>query len=202
MPLAHNSLSHGIIPFGFFNIETDILLLDRLFFFAPEFCRLIEDIAALPPEQTYAGELPGYSIEDPMKIGDLHGAIAGLVLQGFIGALYRLWPFPQDRSAFHQQPEGAANRKQVETEIGRFGRELSIPVSADPDAGILALGPYQFSPLQFKALVDYVWRGGMPGWRQGIRPDYLEEMAAKVSVNGSPWLKGLVLAPENVGVRY
>jgi hypothetical protein len=51
-------------------------------------------------------------------------------------------------------------------------------------------------------LVDYVWRGGMPGWRQGIRPDYLEEMAAKVSVNGSPWLKGLVLAPENVGVRY
>ena len=29
MPLAFESLSHGTIAFGFFNIESDLLLLDR-----------------------------------------------------------------------------------------------------------------------------------------------------------------------------
>jgi hypothetical protein len=31
MPLAFQSLSHGTITFGFFNIESDMLLLDRYF---------------------------------------------------------------------------------------------------------------------------------------------------------------------------
>ena len=34
MPLAFESLSHGTVPFGFFNIDSDTLLLDRYFFFA------------------------------------------------------------------------------------------------------------------------------------------------------------------------
>jgi hypothetical protein len=34
MPLAFESLSHGTIAFGFFNIESDMLLLDRYFLFA------------------------------------------------------------------------------------------------------------------------------------------------------------------------
>jgi hypothetical protein len=34
MPLAFESLSHGIIAFGFFNIESDMLILDRYFLFA------------------------------------------------------------------------------------------------------------------------------------------------------------------------
>jgi hypothetical protein len=37
MPLAFESLSHGAIAFGFFNIETDFLLLERYFFFADSF---------------------------------------------------------------------------------------------------------------------------------------------------------------------
>ena len=34
MPLAFESLSHGTIAFGFFNIESDMLILDRYFLFA------------------------------------------------------------------------------------------------------------------------------------------------------------------------
>ncbi|MGD2186296.1 MAG: hypothetical protein PVI71_09215 [Desulfobacterales bacterium] len=32
MPLAFESLSHGSIAFGFFNIETDMLLLENYFY--------------------------------------------------------------------------------------------------------------------------------------------------------------------------
>ena len=33
MPLTFDSLSHGKVAFGFFNIESDMLLLDHYFFF-------------------------------------------------------------------------------------------------------------------------------------------------------------------------
>ncbi len=45
MPLAFQSLSHGQIAFGFFNIETDMLLLDIHFFFADDFCRAVRELA-------------------------------------------------------------------------------------------------------------------------------------------------------------
>jgi hypothetical protein len=43
MPISFPSKSHGRIPIGFFNIETDMLLMDRYFFFSTDFCEwLIE----------------------------------------------------------------------------------------------------------------------------------------------------------------
>jgi hypothetical protein len=42
MPLDFESLSHGTVAFGFFNIESDLLLLERSFFFASEFCELVD----------------------------------------------------------------------------------------------------------------------------------------------------------------
>ena len=45
MPLLFKSRSHGQLPFGFFNIEIDMLLLDRSFFFAEEFCRAVVELA-------------------------------------------------------------------------------------------------------------------------------------------------------------
>ncbi len=38
MPLLFNSLSHGVVSFGFYNIETDGLLLGQHFFFCTDFC--------------------------------------------------------------------------------------------------------------------------------------------------------------------
>ena len=45
MPLAFESLSHGTIAFGFFNIDSDMLLLEKYFLFATDFCRQILDLA-------------------------------------------------------------------------------------------------------------------------------------------------------------
>ncbi len=39
MPLGFDTLSHGNIPVGFFNIDTDCFLIDNLFVFASDLCR-------------------------------------------------------------------------------------------------------------------------------------------------------------------
>jgi hypothetical protein len=38
MPLAFESMSHGTIAFGFFSIDSDMLLLEQYFLFGSEFC--------------------------------------------------------------------------------------------------------------------------------------------------------------------
>jgi hypothetical protein len=45
MPLSFESMSHGTIAFGFFNIESDMLLLEQYFLFGSEFCRHIGEMA-------------------------------------------------------------------------------------------------------------------------------------------------------------
>ena len=41
MPLEFESISHGKIAFGFFNIETDMILLNQYFLFAEDICHYI-----------------------------------------------------------------------------------------------------------------------------------------------------------------
>ncbi|MCP4627562.1 MAG: hypothetical protein GY850_29210, partial [bacterium] len=53
MPLSFDSLSHGSIAFGFFNIESDMLLCDRYFLFASEFCRYVMDMAEKAGQSDY-----------------------------------------------------------------------------------------------------------------------------------------------------
>lgn len=45
MPLGFHSLSHGVVPFGFFNVASDLLILGDHFAFATEMCvvRLLGD---------------------------------------------------------------------------------------------------------------------------------------------------------------
>jgi len=52
MPLAFESISHGTIAFGFFNIDSDMLLLDRYFIFSTLFCGNIDEIAACDPNES------------------------------------------------------------------------------------------------------------------------------------------------------
>ena len=96
MPLAFESLSHGSIAFGFFNIESDMLLCDRYFLFADEFCKYVEDIAENAGRQTYQTTWKVQIIQTADAIGDLMGAIRGIRYTGFIGALYRCFPFPPE----------------------------------------------------------------------------------------------------------
>ena len=170
MPLAFDSTSHGIVAFGFFNIETHMLLLQELFFFADDLCAAVVQLSGGAAE----APLPGWRIPDPVARGDLHGAIAGQDLSGFIGATYRACPFPAELEGFKQNPDGQLSREAVEEMIAPF--DEAHPVSVTCEDGRYNLGPYRFDTPGFSVLVDYVDRGGYPRWRDERRPPYVSRM--------------------------
>jgi len=186
LPLEFHSLSHGRIAFGFFNIETDLLILEKHFFFAHFFCNTVEKIASWQGHEVDETALPGYVIERPGDIGNLMGAIQGIDLRGFIGAVYQLFPFPQRREEFKQKPDGAGNRAVVEKLINRWGQPAKILVKVEAGSQGVRISELLFSNAAFHELVDYVWRGGMPGWQDNLRPDYAVAMKSAINTSISP----------------
>lgn len=180
MPLAFQSLSHGTIAFGFFNIESDMLLCDRYFFFADDFCSQIEQMVQHAGEQTHHSAWRVHTIASADEIGDLMGAIHGVRFTGFIGELYRRFPFPQQPEKFKQNPEGDRTRALVIEMISRYARIEEIQIAVDNKRLETAIGRYHFSRNQFQQLLKYVWRGGYPRWRADIRPAYVSAMKTQV----------------------
>jgi hypothetical protein len=180
MPLAFESKSHGTIAFGFFNIDSDMLLLEQYFLFGSEFCQHICDMAAIADEELFKSKWPVYTIEDRKRIGDLTGAIHGIHFSGFIGELYRRYPFPREPKAFKQKPEGYLNQNVVRDMISGYARQIPLPVEANHRTLEVDIGAYKFSHKTFQDLITYVWRGGYPRWRDGIRPDYVLDMKTKI----------------------
>jgi hypothetical protein len=180
MPLAFESLSHGTIAFGFFNIDSDMLLLEKYFMFATEFCRYIVDIAENSYEGHFESRWQVYRIAEQAQIGDLMGAIHGIRHTGFIGELYRKFPFPQNAEEFKQKSAGHKNQAIVRGMIFHYARQIHIPVKIDKRAREIKIGEYKFSRETFKELVKYVWRGGYPRWKDEIRPDYILTMKAAI----------------------
>jgi len=47
----------------------------------------------------------------------------------------------------------------------------------------------------FQQLVAYVWQGGMPGWKDDMRPEYVAAMGKAIRGTTSPVFHGLALKP-------
>ncbi len=184
MPLAFESLSHGTVAFGFFHIETDMLCLQELFFFADDFSSVVSRMAACPKGAPFEAELSGFHFTEPEHMGDLMGAIHGIRLSGFIGNLYRRCPFPERPEDFKQKPKGCFIREEVTAEIRRWAEACSIPFRKHCPDSTVSIGGYHFDPRVFKALAAYVWRGGYPQWAEGRRPAYVLAMMDAVSKGG------------------
>ena len=180
MPLAFDSFSHGTIAFGFFNIESDMLICDRYFFFADDFCRNVGDMAENAGEQFYRASWKVQVIEAAEDIGDLMGAIHGVRFTGFIGELYRRFPFPRQPQEFKQNPEGAQTQSMVAEIISKYAKSQEIAVAADQKTLGIELGAYRFSHIQFQELLKYVWRGGYPRWKNEVRPAYVSNMKKQI----------------------
>jgi len=192
MPLTFDSLSHGEIAFGFFNIETDMLLLENHFFFATDFCRDVVGIAAgLSDEKPVS--LDVYILEY-RDMGNVMGAITGVDLRGFIGELYNNFPFPHKPEEFKQNPEGFKTRDLVEKVIVRYAGLSKIPVGIDISSGMVNIGAYRFSSRQFHQLVHYVWVGGYPRWKDETPPPYVLEMKEEIERSSHPLFQGIKLA--------
>jgi hypothetical protein len=180
MPLAFESMNHGTIAFGFFNIDSDMLLLEQYFLFGSEFCLHIGEMAENVDEAQYESNWPVYVIEDREQIGDLMGAIHGIRFTGFIGELYRKYPFPEEPADFKQKPEGYLNQSVVRDMVSGYARQVMLPVKADHRTLDADIGAYKFSRKTFQELITYVWQGGYPRWRDDIRPDYVLDMKTKI----------------------
>jgi hypothetical protein len=185
MPISFSSISHGSIPVGFFNIETDLLLMDRYFIFSSDFCAWVVEWADSPDLKHE--ERGVYAIQDRGMIGNLAGAIYGFEYTGFIGEVYRLFPFPENRSGFKQKPYGTKNRQTVESMIQTFAVPLKIAIGFSRSDHTITLGDYIFSTRIFQEILQYVEAGGMPGWLKGKAPDYVRMMTQRVGVS-QHWL--------------
>ncbi len=171
MPLAFHSVSHGEIACGYFNIESDMLLLERTFFFTDSLCDHVSALAGCAPDVAYEAPWPVYAIETREQIGDLMDAIHGVRYTGFIGETYRRHPFPRRPEAFRQNPDGWRTRDEFRALIEPFADVREIRFRTRPDTDEVALGDVRFARPDFHELIRYVWRGGWPRWRDEERPD-------------------------------
>ncbi|MBN2468256.1 MAG: hypothetical protein JXD19_08905 [Deltaproteobacteria bacterium] len=196
MPLEFQSLSHGPIAFGFFNIDTDMLLLEHYFLFAPEFCEYISALAGIETGAPFEDTWRVYPVESRMDIGNLMGAIHGIAYQGFIGEVYKRFPFPQQPEEFRQKPDGFKNRETVDAIIRKYATMSDIPLVVDQDRRKVEIGDYTFSRDSFRQLLKYVWRGGYPRWKEGKRPDCVLHMKSVVEKSEDPLFKGIMFTDD------
>jgi hypothetical protein len=190
MPLSFNSTNHGNIAFGFFNIESDMLLLENMFFFADDFCRALEALSDIGDTGGHPCLLPAYMIDDPREIGDLMDAIHKVRYTGFIGRVYALFPFPNDDAGFKQNPEGFASRKIISELIEGVSEAKSVVIKI-PEPHQIHISPYVFTARVFRELILYVWQGGYPRWKDEIRPPYVIAMKKRLQKTCHPVFKGV-----------
>ena len=183
MPLSFESMSHGTIAFGFFNIESDMLLLEQYFLFGSEFCRHISEMAENADAAQFKSDWPVYTIEDRSQIGDLMGAIHGIRFTGFIGELYRRYPFPAEPADFKQNPDSYQSQDVVRDMISAYAVQALLPVESNHRTLEVDIGAYKFSRATFQELITYVWQGGYPRWKDDRRPDYVMDMKTRVKSN-------------------
>lgn len=191
MPLGFQSLNHGTVAFGFFNIETDLLLLEQYFLFAGEFCKYISQIADDKRKGALTHSWQVYEITNREEIGDLMGAIHRVQYTGFIGEVYRQFPFPLQKELFKQHVDGWKNRGRVETMISKFADTKEIPLVVDQEERKVRIGKFLFSEFVFQGLVRYVWLGGYPRWEDGVPPDYVKAMKARIERSDHQLFSGL-----------
>ncbi len=190
MPLAFHSLSHGEVAFGFFNIDTDMMLLDVHFFFADGLSAAVGDMASGRDDCATRVRLSAYTLDAAM-IGNLMGAIHGIDLRGFIGEVYRRFPFPAEEEKFRQQPEGFQNRAVIEEIVKKYAGVRPIDILADGIRNTVDFGGYLFDREGFHALILYLWEGGYPRWRDGLRPAYVMEMKEAIRKSQNRLFTGL-----------
>ena len=192
MPLAFESISHGTIAFGFFNIQSDMLLLEHYFFFAEDFCGWIVEMAEQEDTLCLETHWPVFDIPACEDIGDLMGSIHGVRFSGFIGELYKRYPFPPKQEDFKQNPEGYKTRQEVKELIREYSIQKDVTVILDVAKGQISFGEYRFGRQVFQGLILYVWRGGYPRWRDESPPGYVVEMKKTLEKHRSGLFQGIV----------
>jgi len=191
MPLAFDSVSHGTVAFGFFNIETDMLLLENRFFFAGDFCEQLPLLSCNTESPEKKISWPGFVIRDLSRVGDLMGAIHGVRFTGFIGEVYQRFPFPADPLYFRQNPDGHRTRGTIRQIIKTHAEPTQIVLSRENSNREVVIDGYRFTRDEFHRLIRYIWRGGYPRWKEEVKPGYLLEMKRRIEQRSDSLVEGM-----------
>jgi len=119
-------------------------------------------------------------------------AIHGIRYTGFIGEVYKRFPFPKREAEFKQKPEGFQNRAWMITLLQRWAVSKTVPVRVDKENETLSIGEYLFTKEVSHQLIQYVWVGGYPRWKDDVRPDYVMEMKTSLEKASNSLTRGLV----------
>lgn len=165
----------------------------RYFLFADKFCSYVAELSETVGEQTYQTIWKVQIIRTAEAIGDLMGAIHGIRYSGFMGELYRCFPFPHGAQEFKQNPQGFQTQTQVSEIIAKYAAPREIQVTVNNVRAEIQIGDYRFSSVQFQALIDYVWRGGYPRWKDEIRPACVSAIREKILRNPQGIFEGLTM---------
>jgi len=114
--------------------------MNHCFFFSTDFCEWI--IEWTDAEDFSRAEKMVYAIQQREMISNLSGAIYGYEFTGFIGVVYKLFPFPESPSGFKQKPYSTQNRQAVERTIQPFAVLLKIPILFHPENQNIDFGDY------------------------------------------------------------
>jgi hypothetical protein len=191
MPHAFASLSHDDIAFGFFHAETDLLILDRYFVFAGDFCRWVAELADAFPGKPLGTAWEVRILKDE-DIGSLLGAVHGTDFTGLMGDIYLAFPLPADTKNCGQNPEGHRTRGIIEEIIDRYSPPVMVSILIDADGSTVEIGDYLFTRENFQQMLRYVWTGGYADWKAGRRPSYVTRMVERIGTSRHPLFEGIL----------
>ncbi|MCU0595547.1 MAG: hypothetical protein MUC98_08825, partial [Desulfobacterota bacterium] len=92
-----------------------------------------------------------------------------------------------------QKPEGFQNRSWAMSLLETWAGRNTIPVRVDQEHDSVSIGEYLFTKQVFHQIIQYVWVGGYPRWRDEVRPDYVMEMKFHLEESRRWLTQGLVL---------
>jgi hypothetical protein len=81
----------------------------------------------------------------------------------------------------------------IEWLINKFAKRVRIPFLINQEDDKIGIGEYLFNRASFQELVKYVWSGGLPRWKDEVRPDYVLKMKDAVGRSKNSLFEGLML---------
>ena len=167
-----------------------MLLLEDYFFFADQFAEWIMAQAQTKDLTDKCFRYSAYKINSREEIGDLMGAIHGFHFTGFIGEVYKKFPFPKAPEDFKQNPDGFKTQEIMRSELEKWAAPAALEICFHGD-GTVQIGTFVFLKNVFHELIRYVWRGGYPRWKNETRPDYIMTMKQEILISRENWFKGV-----------
>ena len=92
-------------------------------------------------------------------------------LHGFIGEVYRQFPFSDGPRRFQTKPEGFPDPFAPGTILTDYGQAEEIPVRFRRKENEVAIGEYRFDQENFQELIFYMGKAAIPNGVTDANPD-------------------------------